>query len=110
MQKLVFSVTINKPFSLKFVANLVSNETNTDRKGFSEKKVKDRKIIQKNHMEDIISKKKNWDHMTEANMVEGPIERHINLNWIKNGKIKYAGKLCTIFTLNKISRINMVNF
>ena len=40
------------------------------RVGFSEK---DRKRIWKNHME-IMNKENDWDHVTAASMVEGPIK------------------------------------
>ena len=40
------------------------------RLGFSEK---DRKKIWKNHPEEIMNKENDWDHVTEASMVEGPI-------------------------------------
>ena len=43
-----------------------------DRKlGFSEK---DRNRIWKNHMEEIMNKENEWDHVTKAGMVEGPIK------------------------------------
>ena len=38
--------------------------------GFSEK---DRRIW-KNHMEEIMIKENDWDHVTEASMVKGPIK------------------------------------
>ena len=40
--------------------------------GFSEK---DRKRIWKNYLEEIINKKSDWVHMTEASMVERPVEK-----------------------------------
>ena len=36
---------------------------------------KDRKRILKNHVEEIMNKENDWDHMTEPNMVEGHIEK-----------------------------------
>ena len=44
------------------------------RLGFCEK---DRKRIWKNHMEEIMSKENNWDRVTAASMVEGPIKNVI---------------------------------
>ena len=41
------------------------------RLGFSEK---DRKRIWKNHMKEIMNKENDWDHVTAASMVEGPIK------------------------------------
>ena len=41
------------------------------RLGFSEK---DKKRVWKNHMEEIINKENDWDHMTAARIVEGPIK------------------------------------
>ena len=41
------------------------------RLGFSEK---DRKRIWKNHMKEIMNKKNDWNHVTEASMVEGPVQ------------------------------------
>ena len=38
---------------------------------FSEK---DRKRIWKNHIEEIVNEENDWNYMTEANMVDGPIE------------------------------------
>ena len=40
--------------------------------GFSKK---DRKRICINHLEEIMNEKNDWDHMTEANVVEKPIEK-----------------------------------
>ena len=36
---------------------------------------KDRKIIWKNHTEEIVNKENDWDHMKEANIMEGSIEK-----------------------------------
>ena len=41
------------------------------RLGFSEK---DRKQIWKNHMEEIMNKENDWDRVTAASVVEGPIK------------------------------------
>ena len=40
--------------------------------GFSEKV---RNIIRKNYIKEIKSNENNWDHMTEAGIVEGPIKK-----------------------------------
>ena len=41
------------------------------RLGFSEK---DKKQIWKNHMEEIMNKENDWDRVTAASVVEGPIK------------------------------------
>ena len=41
------------------------------RLGFSEK---DRKRIWKDHVEEIMNNENNWDHVTEASIVKGPIK------------------------------------
>ena len=48
------------------------------RLGFSEK---DRKRIWKNHMEEIINKGNDWDHVTAASTVEGPIKNVTKKKW-----------------------------
>ena len=46
--------------------------------GFSEK---DRKIIWKNHMEEIMNKENDWDHVTAASIIEGPIKMLPEKKW-----------------------------
>ena len=40
-------------------------------------KIKNRKRIWKNHMEEIMSKEHDWDGMTEDNITKKPIEKAI---------------------------------
>ena len=47
------------------------HERKRQRLGFSEK---DKKRIWKSHMEEIMNKEKDRDHVTAASMVEGPIK------------------------------------
>ena len=47
------------------------NEKDIEGLSFSEK---DRKRIWKNHMDEIMNKKNDWDHVTEASMVDEPIK------------------------------------
>ena len=67
------------------------------RLGFSEK---DRKRIWKNHMEEIMNKENNWDNVTEASMVEGPIknvtreEMAIAIKVMKPGKTAGPSEVC----------------
>ena len=64
---------------------------------FSEK---DRKRIWKNHMEEIMNKENNWDHVTGAIMVEGPIrnatreEMAIAIKVIKPRKAAGPSEVC----------------
>ena len=64
---------------------------------FSEK---DRKRLWKNHMEDIMNKENDWDHVTAASMVEGPInnvtckEMAIAIKVIKPGKGAGRSEVC----------------
>ena len=64
---------------------------------FSEK---DRKRIWKNHMEEIMNKENDWDHVTAASMVEGPIknvtheEMAIAIEMMKPGKAAGPSKEC----------------
>ena len=66
------------------------------RLGFSEK---NRKIIWKNHMEEIMNKE-DWDHVTAASMVEGPIknvtqeEMAIAIKVMKPGKAVGPYEVC----------------
>ena len=59
------------------------------RLGFSEI---DRRKIWKDHMENIMNQENDWDHITTANLVEGPIEKVskeeiiIALKMMKQGK------------------------
>ena len=70
---------------------------NSRRFGFSEK---DRKRIWKNHMEEIMNKENDWDHVTAASMVEGPIknvthkEMVIALKVMKPGKAAGPSEVC----------------
>ena len=65
--------------------------------GFSEK---DGKRIWKNHMEEIMNKENNWDHITVASMVEGPIknvnckEIAIAIKMMKPGKAARPLEVC----------------
>ena len=67
------------------------------RLGFSEK---DRKTIWKNHMEKIMNKENDWDHVTAASMVEGPIknltreEIAIAIKVMKPGKAAGPSEVC----------------
>ena len=45
---------------------------------FSEK---DRKRIWKNHMEEIMTKKNDWDHVTEASTVRDPLKTEAVKKW-----------------------------
>ena len=69
-----------------------------DRKlGFSKK---DRKIILKNHMEEIMNKKNDWYYVTEGSMVEGPTknviyeEMMIAIKVMKPGKAAGSSEVC----------------
>ena len=65
--------------------------------GFSEK---DRKRIWKKHMEEIRNEENDWDHVTEASMVEGPIENvtreemAIAIKVMKPGKAAGPSEVC----------------
>ena len=65
--------------------------------GFSEK---DRKRVCKNHMKEIMNKENDWDHVTEASMVEGPInnvtreEMAIAIKVMKPGKAAGPSEVC----------------
>ena len=65
--------------------------------GFSEK---DRKRIWKNHMEEIINKENQWEHLTATSMVEGPMknvtreEMAIAIKMIKPGKEAGPSEIC----------------
>ena len=62
---------------------------------------KDRKRIWKNHMEEIVNKENDWDHVTEASMLEGPIknvtreEMAIAIKVMKPGKAAGSSEVCT---------------
>ena len=67
------------------------------RLGFSEK---DKKRTWKNHMEEIMNKENDWDHVTEASMVEAPIknvtqaEMAIAIKAMKPGKAPGPSEVC----------------
>ena len=67
------------------------------RLGFSEK---DRKRIWQNHMQEIMNQENEWDHVTEASMVEGPIksvtpeEMAIAIKVMKSGKAAGPSEVC----------------
>ena len=52
----------------------------------------DRKRIWKNHMEEIINKENDWDHLAEASMVEGPIKNVIREEMAIAIKVMKPGK------------------
>ena len=60
---------------------------------------KGRKVISKNYMKEITKKEDDWDHITEANMVEGPIQKvtiqiAIAIKATKPGKIDGPSQVC----------------
>ena len=61
---------------------------------------KDRKRIWKNHMETITNKENDWDHVTAASMVEGPIknvtckEMAIAIKVMKLGNAAELSEVC----------------
>ena len=65
--------------------------------GFSEK---DRKRIWKNYLEEIINKKSDWVHMTEASLVERLVEKialqklAIAMKAMKPGKAARSSEVC----------------
>ena len=59
------------------------------RLGFSQK---DKKRIWKNHMEEVMNKENDWDHVTETSIVEGPIKNVIHEEMAIALKVMKPGK------------------
>ena len=49
--------------------------------GFSDK---DGKRIRKNHVEEIMSEENDWNYITEASMIEGPVKSYLQRNGNSN--------------------------
>ena len=81
------------------------------RLGFSEK---DRKRIWKNHMEEIKNKENDWDHVTAASMVEGPIkndtckEMVVAIKVMKPGKAVGPSKVCAEKISARLVRVSVM--